>query len=90
MQIDNARRELAILGGRGGRGFVSAFARQRIVERPVLHVALAALHHGAAHAGVPRCTERARVGFWKMEMRVGNAEFFFYAMKAQIAVARCV
>ena len=51
MQLDDAGAELPILGGCGWLVFVFAGALERIVKGPVLDVALAALHDGAACPG---------------------------------------
>ena len=87
MQLDDAGRELAVLGGGGRRAFVFSAARERVVEGPMLHVALPALHDHAAHAGVPARAVGARVGFGKMEVRIGHPTLFVEPVEEQRAVA---
>ena len=70
MQIDDAGVSLRYSAGDGGRVFVFAVAPRRIVEGPMLDVALAALHDGAAHA-VPALAISGRVGLREMEVRFG-------------------
>src|SRR5581483_11652885 len=52
MQIDDARLELTIFLRRRRVVLIFPLALRRIVERPVLHFTLAALHDDAAHGVV--------------------------------------
>lgn len=53
----------------------------------MLDVALAALHHDAAHAGVPGLAVGAGVSFGEMEVGVGHHESAVDAVEAHFAVA---
>jgi hypothetical protein len=52
----------------------------------VFDVALAALHDGAAHTGVPRLHITGDVSLGEMQLGFGDDEFFLDAFKAQLAV----
>src|SRR5437867_2092672 len=62
MEIDDARGQLAIFGRWRRCILVASLAWQRVVEGPVLDISLPALHHRAAHPGVPAATAVGRVG----------------------------
>ena len=59
---------LRLVGYSGGGVMALALAARRIVEGPMLHIALAALHHGAAHPGLPALAVGRRVCFREMEV----------------------
>ena len=67
VQVDDARAQLAILGRRRRRVRVRRLALGRVVEGPVLDLALAALHHHAARLRPSsRCTPRgSAAGKWR-------------------------
>ena len=78
--------QLAVLGRRRRLVAVLPFAPRRIVERPMLHLALAALHHDAADL-----VERLRVfvdraDFGKVQVRFRHPQLGANAVEAQLAV----
>ena len=87
MKLDDARGELAVLVRRGRGVLVPPATREGIVERPMLHVALAALHDGAADARIPCLAEGAGVGLGKVEVGLRDAEAAVDAVEAELAVA---
>src|SRR5262249_15207655 len=86
VEIDDARGQLAIFGGARRGVLVLAFARERVVEGPVFYVALAALHHGAAHAGIPGFAIGGDIGFREMELRIGHAQLFADTRETHLAI----
>src|SRR6185369_6196619 len=59
---------------------------RRVVERPMFHVALAALHHGAAHTGVPTFAIWGGIALREMEVRIRHGEFLPDAAEAHFAI----
>ncbi len=85
VQVDDARGKLAVFLGRRRGVLPPALARQRVVECPVLDVALSALHDGAADA-LPAVAVGLHVGLGEMQVRVGHAQAAVDAVKTQLAV----
>ena len=82
MEIDDASGELSIFFRGRRRLFVSAFAGQGIVEGPMLHIALATLHHRAADSRVPARAVSPRVAFREMQLSIRRPQIFAYAIEA--------
>src|SRR5882724_2765877 len=59
---------------------------RRVIEGPMLHVPLSALHHCAAHASVPALSVRGCVAFGKMQICVGHNEFLSDPLEAKLAI----
>src|SRR4029450_12711561 len=86
MEVDDAGCELAVVGRRWWRVLVAASTRQRIVERPVLHVSLSALHHRTSHAGVPGGPVLGRISFGELQMLVRHAEAAADPAETELAI----
>ena len=86
MEVHDAGSQLEILF-RGGWG-VAVFAgpSDGVVEGPVFHVTLAALHDGAADSGIPRRSIGSGVGLGEMQVGVGHDLFAGDAVEAQFSV----
>src|SRR6185436_2330401 len=87
MKVNNTCRELPVFGRRGRGILVLSRALRRVIERPMLHVALAALHHRASHSSVPALTISARDAFWKMKIRIWHDEFPADTIKAHFTIS---
>src|SRR6266550_2391238 len=66
MKINHPRREFPVFSWRWRVVFVFTFSSRWIIEGPMLHIALPALHHGATHSVIPTLAISRRVAFGKM------------------------
>lgn len=87
VQVNHPGFQLPVLC-RGGRSvLVFPFAGQRIVESPMLDVALTSLHDDTTHAGVPAGIKFLRVRIREMQIRIRHHEFFVDLVEAHLAIA---
>ena len=86
MEFDDTGAELAVFGRRGRGVLVFARALQRVVEGPVLDVALTALHDGAADAGVPGLHVVGHLGLGEVQVGFGHRQFLLDAVEAEFAI----
>ena len=86
VELGESRGELEIFLGGRGRVEGIAFTTRRVVEGPVLRVALASLHHGAFDAVEEGGVVGKAVGFGEVEVLFGHAEFRADAVEAELAV----
>src|SRR5206468_10988433 len=86
MQVHHPRGQLAILRSGWRRILVPSFPRKRIVEGPVLHISLTALHDGAPDAGVPGLPIVTRVGLREMQMRIRHPHPAADAAETEITI----
>ena len=85
MQLHEAGAELAVFCGRRRGVFVFACARQRVIERPVLNLALPALHDDTANIVVALAVG-FQIAAWKMEVLFRDAEAFVNPVEAEFLV----
>ena len=52
----------------------------------MLYIPLAALHHGAAHAGIPAPAVGHGIRFWKMQIGIGHNQLLLDAIEAKLAI----
>ena len=86
MQIDDTRRQLTVLLGRRRIVNIGAFARQRVIEGPVLRVALSALHQHAVE--IIECLAVGRqIARREVEILLRHAQFGTDAVEAELFIA---
>ena len=85
MQLHKAGAELAVFCRRRRGVFVFACARERVVERPVLDLALPALHDDTANIVVALAVG-FQVAAWKMQVLFRDAEAFVDPVEAEFLV----
>src|SRR5262245_47338918 len=85
MQVNHARGQLAILRRSGWLVLVFAIAAWRVVECPMLHVALSALHYGATNT-VPALAIGGGVGLREMQVLRWHDQLGTNAIEAKFAV----
>src|ERR1700722_4939270 len=87
MKIDYPCRKSSEASGRrrGINKFLSA--AWRIVECPVFHVSLAALHDQATNSAIPTCLIRGRVGLWKVKIGFRQLKLFANPTETEFAIS---
>src|SRR5437660_376287 len=86
MQLYHAGRQLSILRRAWRARLVFARAPRWIIESPMFHVPLPALHHRATHAGLPAFPVRARIAFWEVQVGIRHHQLLPNSAEAKLAV----